>query len=666
MADLADKHNWHLFLEKMNNKNNSFIANVNMLAGRIDVLSMLLTLFDEERIQKLLLLDGLNLDDLVSDLKKGTYNGYRKLDIDLLTNFKDYSPTLTDAEKVALWSNPANQVYYGSITVYFNDKTSITKDFSELGIAVPINNHHKLYDQLDDWAEFKAKAGYTMFDIMANTPIPNHELLRIWDGEDGGSQIDKIVLHVANSGINQAYDAVFAGVKEYDPVFTWLDTTSIIATVSNKINQLIPIGDKVKDLLVLYSYLNELTQIYGALDKLVGLNHTETDTIFNHLSTIVKLSEQLEKVEIAANIANVLDSIEHKANKIEANVPVYSVANSIITNNTENCQIGDTFTSDPFTFTVTQLDINGKVVAGTVTPASTYIDYSGRYQFKDANGNIALVSNIVCNPTNTYVNQVKDLIDVYNELKNKASSSSSIISDLTDDFDKLEKQLLALDTKIDNLEFGDSSSVLSDFVFKTSILPQTINSDLILGLNKILSGLRPDGTAYSLLSAITLAEGAAVRPAVRVGNPNVHLNLQTSNDVNHGDRVTVDTANGRKEIAYVSDLADDIVVNFLAGSCIAWAGTTIPPQCKVAVGDTYNIADFPEAGAVLGTKYGGDGVTTFGTPDLRNVAPTNLTWIIVLGKDNGSTGRLYCGRPEIYCGKEGLYCGMTIIESTGD
>ena len=35
MIDLLDKDNLHIFLEKMNNKNNSFIANVNILASRL-------------------------------------------------------------------------------------------------------------------------------------------------------------------------------------------------------------------------------------------------------------------------------------------------------------------------------------------------------------------------------------------------------------------------------------------------------------------------------------------------------------------------------------------------------------------------------------------------------------------------------------------------------
>ena len=40
----------------------------------------------------------INIETIAEDLKKGNYLGYRKLDIDLLKNFKEYSERLTDEE----------------------------------------------------------------------------------------------------------------------------------------------------------------------------------------------------------------------------------------------------------------------------------------------------------------------------------------------------------------------------------------------------------------------------------------------------------------------------------------------------------------------------------------------------------------------------------------
>lgn len=101
----------------------------------------------------------------------------------------------------------------------------------------------------------------------------------------------------------------------------------------------------------------------------------------------------------------------------------------------------------------------------------------------------------------------------------------------------------------------------------------------------------------------------------------------------------------------------------LIGSCILWAGSVIPSQCKLAVGDTYPVDDYPDAAAILGTTFGGDGVETFGTPDMRNVSPMEgLKWLIVLGTDYSSITRLYAGREGIYCGLDGLYCGKPITD----
>ncbi len=101
----------------------------------------------------------------------------------------------------------------------------------------------------------------------------------------------------------------------------------------------------------------------------------------------------------------------------------------------------------------------------------------------------------------------------------------------------------------------------------------------------------------------------------------------------------------------------------LIGSFILWGGEELPSYCKVAVGDTYPIDDYPDAAMILGTTFGGDGVDTFGTPDLRSASPVEgLRWLVVLGIDQTSIIRLYAGREGIYCGLEGLHCGKLITD----
>ena len=264
MDNLLDKHNNHLFLEKPANNDKSFIKAVMMLVDKFESLVDIDSKFTKEDIKLLTRLVkeevDINIETISEDLKKGNYLGYRKLDIDLLKNFKDYSERLTDEEKVALWSDPEKQVYYDTITVYFTDDTSLTKTFSQL-----VNNHHKLYSEIDSWEELKQNYGATRYDIFANTPIPNHELFRFWDSAREGSTINHVVLHVAPEGQNQGYDAVFAGAKTYTPSFAWLDTTSTLEVIAHRINEIIHASDYIEE--VGATFVEDMTSLKNEAEE---------------------------------------------------------------------------------------------------------------------------------------------------------------------------------------------------------------------------------------------------------------------------------------------------------------------------------------------------------------------------------------------------------------
>lgn len=670
MTDLLDRGNKHLFLEKMNNQNNSFIYNVNKLAQNLEALVTLEGLFTKDSIDELALLSGLNIDILVEDIEKGSLNGYRKLDIDLLKNFIDYSPSMSDDEKRALWSDPTKQVYYDGVTVTFTDKTSLSKTFNQLGVPTPINNHHQLYSQLDEWPEFKAKAVYTMYNVVPNTPIPNHELFRVWDGEGTGSTVDKIELHVAASGQNQAWDSSFAGAKEYDPVYTWVDSTSILTIITQKINEILKLAGTVEQLMILEHYLNELTAIYAVLPMLAS-NDANVDTIYKHLTELEAIYQNLDALTDIQNIIPLLEELtKSKANIITEDVPSGYLTSYLIPqiNTSLNYVIGDVLTSvgdSTFTFRVTQVDNEGKILNGFLYPTSVPNDLTGNYGFRNdsTTEDTELRLNITCTPLPTTVTVKKDLIDVYNELKARADLHASDISNTYENIDNLEVHLTQLEENIANIEVGDGE-ILSNFILRNSGNPQIVNSDLTFHTNKKLSGTKTDGTAHTLIQSarMSTASGTStiLRDIANVGSISEHLHLNTNNDPVYEDKITVSTPDGIKRLVYREEISDSVAINFLLGSCIPWAGETIPDQTKLAVGDTYLIVDFPEAAAALGTRHGGDGVKTFGTPDLRNEPPTSLRWVIVLGRDNGSSTRLYCGREDIYCGKEGLYCGMKI------
>ena len=289
MASTLDKYNEHLFMEHTSNKNNSFIANVNLIASKFNELVRIDEKFDAESVKLLVQLVqnslDINIKQISEDLRKGSYNGYRKLDIDLLTNFKDYDFFLTDAEKNALWNNPAAQVYYDSIDVYFVDDTKISKVFDN-----PINNHHQLYDYLINWSEFTTNFGDTAVNLSPDTPINNHELLRFIDSSIEGSNIAKCVLHVAAQGQNTAYDAAFVGAKSYTPTFAWVDTTSALITIANRINDIISTADYIEKIGIDFveTYANYLKQ----LEELVS---TATNASNNAVLSADKAEEVLNK-----------------------------------------------------------------------------------------------------------------------------------------------------------------------------------------------------------------------------------------------------------------------------------------------------------------------------------------------------------------------------------
>lgn len=295
MASILDKYNEHLFMEHTSNKHNSFIANVNLIASKFNELVRIDEKFDTESVKLLVQLVQNSLDtnikQISEDLRKGSYNGYRKLDIDLLTNFKDYDFFLTDEEKNTLWNNPAAQVYYDSIDVYFTDGTKISKVFNN-----PINNHHQLYDNLISWSELTAGFGDTIINLSPDTPINNHELLRFIDNSVEGSNIAECVLHVAAEGQNTAYDVAFVGAKSYTPTFTWADTTSALITIANRINAIISSANYIEKIGIDFvetfnSYLKQLEELASiatnARDSAVAYATRAEEVLNKQLSFVV-------------------------------------------------------------------------------------------------------------------------------------------------------------------------------------------------------------------------------------------------------------------------------------------------------------------------------------------------------------------------------------------
>ena len=78
----------------------------------------------------------------------------------------------------------------------------------------------------------------------------------------------------------------------------------------------------------------------------------------------------------------------------------------------------------------------------------------------------------------------------------------------------------------------------------------------------------------------------------------------------------------------------------LIGSITAYAGHTVPEGYMICDGSTLNKADYPELFDIIGTVYGGDGVTTFKLPNLLGKVITcvdvNDTDLDTVGKTGGA------------------------------
>ena len=64
----------------------SFVENINLLAGKLDIIEESNEIFDEGVVPILREISELDLDAAIADLKKGNYLGNRKLDINLIFN----------------------------------------------------------------------------------------------------------------------------------------------------------------------------------------------------------------------------------------------------------------------------------------------------------------------------------------------------------------------------------------------------------------------------------------------------------------------------------------------------------------------------------------------------------------------------------------------------
>lgn len=352
-----DRYNEHIL--QGSNKTDSFIANVNYLARKFDSLMQVDEKFDVETVKLLAQLVknslDINIKILSEDLRKGSYYGYRKLDIDLLTNFKDYDYFTTDEEKNKLWNDPSKQVYYSSVDIWLSeDNTEVLhKDFANV-----ISNHHQLYQELVNWDELVQGYGFTTINLSPDTPILNHELLRITDdytsntafGTNAGSKIMRIALNVAK---DSGYNSLLVGAKEDVAVFTWVDSTSALLTIANKINDIIHaanvlnevgtnIGEQIENAIATLQRLKGETQeivdkaAQDTQDALIATKFEMSTALEEATETLTEIHETTtnEIIETQRNVVNELNEKQQTTISTLENIKKDTVAETTALVNT--------------------------------------------------------------------------------------------------------------------------------------------------------------------------------------------------------------------------------------------------------------------------------------------------------------------------------------------
>ena len=300
MADLLDRNNRHLFLEKQKNAENSFIANVNMLAQNYGKVLEFNEKFTTEELELLYRLGAgeldLSLDYIAADLAKGTHYGSRKIDIDLLTNFQDYDPQMTTAEKRALWNDPLKQVYYDAIRVYFTDSTYVDR-----ALDTPINNHHQLRDAFLDWPELEARMGDTGFEIMPSEELDEHELFRIFDSKvdntTQGSKIYRVVLSASPSAYGTNLPTLDSVCKLLMPSFSWDATTSALLTMATRLQNLIYTAQFIEA--VGQDYVDQLQNV---IDSIAAMR----DRAETAAAKAERIQTKYERVKVRTNVVDAM------------------------------------------------------------------------------------------------------------------------------------------------------------------------------------------------------------------------------------------------------------------------------------------------------------------------------------------------------------------------
>ena len=272
----------------------SFIANVNTLTKKIGIIESANSIFDEGVIPVLNEIAALDLDLAIQDLKKGTFFGNRKIDMDLAINNNTVAEYIAEQEALALtpdatellglWTNAANTVYYKGATVLYTDGNLIEIVFKDQTLT-SLESVASSSEVISHIEQDPAYAAYTTNTSMIqdNAGVVG-QIIRTFDVVGTVSNLEKITLHVDTTKGGAAVTT--------NPIYYWGLTTSSFNTLAMRTADIIKLGNDIDSLIVLANRIDELLLLQDNIPQLV----TNIDSLYNNIANLNIISNSITEI----------------------------------------------------------------------------------------------------------------------------------------------------------------------------------------------------------------------------------------------------------------------------------------------------------------------------------------------------------------------------------
>ena len=264
-------------------------------------------------------LNALNLQEVTEDLKKGTFFGNRKIDIDVALNRTGIAE-LSDFNAIrAIWDNPIGAVYYRGAVATFVDGTSITVDFkNNSGQAELVSTHGGIVDQLEDSAPFQAKIKNTSIQEAVGGKIGT--IIQITDIAGVASNLDELSLIVATG------DSVAANTLHY-----WAKTTSALQVVADKMGHVADLLGAIEEITLVSQNVNEIFSVGAAIDAVLGIyaKLSEMAVVHANILNVNTVASDMTHVNAVAGDLAAIDAIVLNLNAVKTAATNINTINTV-------------------------------------------------------------------------------------------------------------------------------------------------------------------------------------------------------------------------------------------------------------------------------------------------------------------------------------------------